>query len=135
MAELLVKAVSHSHTDPTKDLRGCYKRGDVVLVRENGHTWGGLELKPPNDGGKFVVIKITDVTLAQVINWVLNHWSCPVESDDGTRRRRVKIDVDLVPPAVLQELNLTGQFTTTWIVVREFVRNKETNATAEGEPI
>lgn len=135
MAELLVKAVNATHSDPNKDLRGCYKRGDIVLVRENGHVWGSLELKPPADGGKFVVIKITDVTRAQVINWVLNHWATDLEGSDGIRRRRVKIDVDLVPPAVLQELNQTGQYTTTWVAIRQYVRNKETNATADGEPI
>jgi hypothetical protein len=43
MAELLVKAISNSHIDPTKDQRGCYKRGDVVVVMPDGHQWGKEE--------------------------------------------------------------------------------------------
>lgn len=140
MAELLVKAVDAVHSNPTKDARGCYKRGDIVGVAPNGWQWGAKELKPPADGGKFVVIKITDVSRAQIINWVRNHWDCEIDGLDfvdgnAVRRRRVRIDVDLVPVSVRQTLNQTGQFTTTWAAIRQYVRNKRTNQTGTGEPI
>jgi hypothetical protein len=146
VAELLVKAVSATHTDPTKDARGCYKQGDVVRVVENGHEWGALELRPPAAGGKFVVIKITDVTRQQVINWVRNHWGCEVEGVDWVTeptpdpsginaRRRVRIDVDLVPNNVRNQLNQNGVYTTTWTAIRQYVRNKRTSQTGAGVPI
>jgi hypothetical protein len=137
MAELLVKAVSATHPNPEKDLRGCYKLGDVVGVAPNGWEWGALEFKAPADGGKFVIIKITDVTRQQVINWVRNNWTCEIDGVDviNGRRRRVRIDIDLVPNNVRNTLNNTGQYTTTWAAIRQYVRNKITNQTAQGSPI
>ncbi len=140
MAELLVKAVSATHPDATKDARGCYKAGDVVGVAPNGWAWGAKELLPPAQGGKFVIIKITDVTRQQVINWVRNHWDCEIDGLDfvaGTavRRRRVRIDIDLVPNNVKNTLNNNGFFTTTWAAIRQYVRNKTNSETASGSPI
>lgn len=143
MAELLVMAVNRTHNDPAKEARGCYKRGDVVLVMENGHPWGSSELKAPINGGQFVVIKITDVTKAQVLQWIRNHWNCLLEDPhlaaiDGVTplaRRRVRIDVNLVPPGVLQTLNQTGEFTTTWTQIRQYVRDKQSDTTGAGSPI
>jgi guanylate kinase len=142
VAELLIKAGDAVNTNPTKDARGCYKRGDFVVVFDNGWPWGAEELKAPINGGKFVVIKITDVTADQVRAWLQNHWSCFVDSPrldvDGVTvlaRRRIKIDVDLVPAGVLQTLNQTGQFSTTWTQIRQFVHDKQTDQTAAGSPI
>jgi hypothetical protein len=142
VAELLVKAVSATHSDPTKDARGCYKQGDVVGVAPNGWPWGALELKPPAQGGRFVVIKITDVTRAQVVNWVRNHWGCEIDGVDWVNdpsdvraRRRVRIDIDLVPTNVRNQLNNNGVYTTTWTAIRQYVRNKRTSQTGAGVPI
>lgn len=135
MAELLIKAVNATHSDPNKDARGCYKRGDIVGVAPNDWPWGALELKPPADGGKFVVVKITDVTRQQVIDWVRDNWQCAVDDGDGERRRRVRIDVDDLPNNVKNQLNNNGQFTTTWAAIRQYLRNKATNATATGAAI
>lgn len=142
MAELLIKAVNATHSDPLKDARGCYKRGDVVGVAPNGWNWGAKELHPPADGGKFVVLKITDVTRQQVINWVRNNWGTEIDGIDfdadgetPLRRRRVRIDVDLVPNNVRNAMNNTGQYTTTWAAIRQYFRNKQTDQTATGAAI
>lgn len=136
MAELLVKAVDATHPDPTTDARYCYKQGDVVGVAPDGWHWGALELLPPAQGGRFVIIKITDVTRQQVINWVSNHWQCDIQGlDINARRRRVRIDIDLIPASVKQTLNQTGQYSTTWAAIRAYVRNKQTQATAANQPI
>lgn len=137
MAELLVKAVNATHSDSVKDARGCYKQGDVVGVAPDGWPWGALELKAPANGGKFVVIKITDVTRAQVINWVKNHWNwiITVFDSEAGKRCRVRIDIDLVPAGVRNTLNTTGQFSTTWSAIRQYIRNKSTDETANGSPI
>ncbi len=46
MARLLIKAVDATHPDPAKDKRACYKHGDVVVVREDGHEWSPGEGLP-----------------------------------------------------------------------------------------
>lgn len=138
MAELLIKAENAMHSDPQKDAVGCYKRGDIVAVRPDGFSWGSKERLAPADGGKFVVIKITGVTPAQVRNFVRNRWGCEVDGEDidqalgHVRRRRIRIDADLLPIAVKQTLNQTGQYSTTWTAIRQFVRNKQNNQTAQG---
>lgn len=133
MAELLVKAVDATHSDPVQDA-ACYKQGDVVLVKPDGWSWGALEILPPAQGGKFVVIKITDVTPQQVINWVKNNWDCVMDAFDesNAKRRRVRIDIDLVPNGVKSTLNQTGVYSTTWSTIRNYVRNKLTNDIASG---
>lgn len=136
MAELLIKAIDATHSNPDKDAKGCYKRGDIVLIRPNGHTWGSKELKAPADGGKFIVLKITDVTPAQVRNWVHNNWQTNVEdSDPEGRRRRVHINIATIPAAVRSIMNTTGEYTTTWAAIRQYVRNKKTAATATGATV
>lgn len=135
MAELLIKAVDATHDDPEKDQRGCYKRGDIVVVRPDGWGWGTQEVIPPASGGLFVVVKITDVTPAQIRRWVKNNWSDDIEGNSDTRRRRVRIDVHLLPVGVRNTLNNTGTYSTTWSAIRQYVRNKLTDATATGAAI
>lgn len=135
MAELLIKAVDATHADADKDRRGCYKRGDIVLIKPDGHEWGRKELLAPADGGKFVVVKIPGVSPSQVRNAIRRLWSIDPDASGEDRRRRIRIDVHLLPANVRQTLNTTGQFTTTWNAVRQFVRNKLTDQTAANEPI
>jgi len=59
MAELLIRLKNNTHSDPAKD-RMCYKRGDIVVVKPDGHHWGRAEGLPD-----FAVIG-TDRTVAQV---------------------------------------------------------------------
>lgn len=70
MAELLIKAIDASHADPTKDARGCYKAGDVVVVMDDGWTWGVEEVRPRSQGGKFAIVQISGVTAAQVRQYI-----------------------------------------------------------------
>lgn len=61
MAELLIKAVDASHPDPDKDEAGCYKKGDIVHVVDDGHEWGAKEGLPT-----FVVVKCPGLAVATV---------------------------------------------------------------------
>lgn len=45
MCEILVFLANNTHADPTKDRRGCYKRGMPVVAYDDGHTWGRDESK------------------------------------------------------------------------------------------
>lgn len=142
MAELLFKAVDAIHGDPVKDARGCYKRGDLVLVRDDGWGWGSDETKPPASGGKFVVIKIAGVSAAQVAAYVQRKWSMQpdgpqYEADGVTRkvRRRLSIPLAALPAGVRSQLNQTGTYSTTWAAIRQYLTDKQTNTTATGDPI
>ena len=145
--ELLFKSVDASHADPLVDA-GCYKRGDFVVAFDNGHTWGTEELIPPAQGGKFARIVISDVTVAQFKNFVRNKWI--IAADDGeteevnnagrigrrfVRRRRLHIRVNDLLVGVRNQLNNNGVYTTTWPVVREYVREKVSGTTGLGDPI
>ena len=56
---MLVKAVSAVHPDAEKDRRGSHKKGDIIVVKPDGHTWGAGE-GPPT----FVVVKCPAVDVA-----------------------------------------------------------------------
>lgn len=137
MAELLIKAVDATHSNPDKD-KACYKQGDVVIVQEDGFTWGNKELKPPAEGGKFVVVQITGVTVAQLNTWCQNNWGILAEHaelgerDEITRRRSIRIDVDLLPNNVRNILNRDGFYANTWANIRSYFRNKITDTTGSG---
>ncbi len=66
MAEILVKAISVTNADSVKDRRGCYKRGDPVLVKPDGHEWGSSEGLP-----KFIKVKLPGTSVATVEQYTL----------------------------------------------------------------
>lgn len=139
MAEILIKAVDATHVDPVKDQRGCYKRGDPVDIRPNGFEWGRLEALPPADGGKFVRVRISDVTPAQVETYLTNRWGIALNVSETetvgedvvvTRRRALRVLVDNLPANVRNQLRNTGFYETTWSAIKSFVQNKLTSETA-----
>jgi len=56
-AELLIKACDAVHQNEVKDLRGCYKKGYVVVIKPAGHKWGKEELNKQ----KFYIVRVKDV--------------------------------------------------------------------------
>lgn len=60
MCEALVMAADQTHPDPYMDV-GRYKRGDVVVVCEDGWKWGREELKAP-----FRVLKLPGVSVSEM---------------------------------------------------------------------
>jgi hypothetical protein len=138
MAELLIKAIDAEHSDPGKNVIGCYKRGDIIAVRPDGFEWGSEERRAPANGGRAVIVKIPGVTPAQIRNFIRNRWATEVDGEDvdeglgRLRRRRICIDMADLPAQVRQTLNQTGEYSTTWAAIRQFVRNKQNNQTATG---
>jgi hypothetical protein len=136
MAEILVKAVSATNPDSTKDQRGCYKRGMPVVVMPDGHPWG-LEERLP----KFVVLAIPLISVAQVRKYLDQQ----IEAGAVTRRRLWIIRWSSLPAAaqtILQTTGLltikataayTGPFDYTWTQVKDYFLNQFTglNDTAE----
>ena len=116
MAELLVKAVDATHGDPAKDARGCYKRGDPVVVMPDGHTWGALEGLP-----KFWVVKVPGATVAQLEQYV----EALTDAQGATVRRRAWFgDTTKLSGAVRNQLTNTGTITVTLTQVQNFLTKK-----------
>ncbi len=90
MAEILVKAVDATNPDATLDRQGCYKRGDPVLVKDDGHTWGALETLPT-----FVRINVSDATAAEVEQymkqWQLSYSLAVISQDLVLDQFRLRI--------------------------------------------
>lgn len=111
MCEILVKAVDATHRDPIKDTRGCYKRGDVVIVKPDGWEWGTEEVLPPAQGGKFFIVKVPGVdpaTLASLVGPELGLMK------DVLRRRSQYLAVDTVwSGGAVQTLRNAGSITVT----------------------
>jgi len=55
-AELLIKACNAVHQNEVKDLRGCYKKGYVVVIKPDGWKWGKEELNKE----KFYIVRVKD---------------------------------------------------------------------------
>lgn len=125
MAEVLVFAVNKTHPDPIKDAVGCYKRGDPVIVRPDGHTWGIRETIPPRNGGQFVIIKIPGAPVSKVEKYILPQKD-DLEPTRDQRRRLWRVVVDELPAAVRNQLRDTGTYTATWTQIRNFIENKVT---------
>jgi hypothetical protein len=123
MAEALVKAISATHADPVKDLRGCYKAGDIVVVMPDGHVWGGSEGLP-----LFWIVKVPGATVAQLEGYLVSVTTTdPPELGGATRvirRRRWFADTLKMTGAIRNELQSTGIVTFTLAQVQNFMTDK-----------
>jgi len=112
MAELLVKAVSFANPDPTKDTKGCYKKGDIVLIMPDGHTWGAAEGLP-----MFVIVKcpgLSEQTIAdRRDSWKQEFGYTTIATDpvlDGARYSLYQ-----TVPGALNQYGITLAQVQTWI--------------------
>lgn len=55
MAELIIKRNSNHHTDPIKNVRGSYKRGDIIDILEDDESKSYMTVI------KVPILKITDI--------------------------------------------------------------------------
>ncbi len=86
MAELLIKASDTTNPNPVKDLRGCYKKGDVVVRKPNGWKWGKEELNKE----KFYILRVSDKTVEET-----QHLTQPDEITIGTRYIAEASEIDV----------------------------------------
>jgi len=127
MAEILIKAVAATHSNPKKD-RHCYKRGMPVIVMPDGHKWGSSEGLP-----KFVVIKIPGITRAKIRKYTAEHHAHDPEFNVVRmyRRRIWKIRWADLPQGAKDKLknngeliikagSYTGSYDYTWQQVKNF---------------
>jgi hypothetical protein len=153
MPLVLVKAVSVTHADPVKDLRGCYKRGDVVLVYEDwrhGHCGGGHAGTHPttpaaqresadcrtlgawtSDAADLAENPISDpfylvrVTGTTVAE-LTPYLAEQVSGQTRITRRLYRVRVDDMPGNIRNQLNETHYVTVPFSTVQNYLRNKVT---------
>lgn len=132
--EILVKARDWTVPDAEEDRRGSWKRGMVVTVKPDGHSWGTEEGLP-----RFVVIKIPLISVSRVEKY-LAHQIETVNGEERVYRRRLwQIRWADLPLAARNKLNNNGQLVIkataaytgasdyTWAQVKPYFRNLETD--------
>lgn len=141
MAEILVKAADQTDVDPVKDRRR-YKRGMCVVVKEDGHSWGGKEGLP-----KFVVIKIPGVPASRVMKYIAerNEYDPTTGEMEMFQRRLWRIRWEDLPQVAKNKLKNSGELTIkagnysglydyTWQQVKNYFWDQKNNA-GENEDI
>lgn len=129
MAILVIIDRDNTHLDPTKDQRGCYKRGDIVAVHEDSAHDGDLVRNPIV--APWYLVKITGVTVAQVRRALEPERSAVVLDEDGLgiviRRRRFRLNIADIPGGARNRLLTDRYLEVTLTQARNYVRDKITN--------
>ena len=122
MCEILIKAIDAKHSDPAKNERGCYKRGDIVVVMPDGHQWGSEEGLP-----RFVRVKIPGLD-PETVKHIIEPHQDTTDPDPKNwvmlARRKWRVLVDDVPQGIIDQLRDNGEVTVTVNQIRNFVKNK-----------
>lgn len=121
--------------DAVKDVRGCYKLGDIVEVFEDDKP---LVIPPAEP---FYLIKVTGLKASDALKYIEPQYDTTTEPVDGVsrerrtmvRRRLYHIPIDLLPRAVKTALTEKRYYETTWATASKYLTNKITLDTAEGE--
>lgn len=111
-ASLMVCLVDHVNADATKNVRGAYKRGDIVEVRPINGAWGAEE-RPPHVGRVDLVGTFDPAKVAKYI--AEEHDTAdgvPGADSSRVRRRLYRVDLTLLSAANLAKLE-TGRGTLT----------------------
>lgn len=133
--ELLIKRqANYTHDDPVKNEAGVAQRGDIVVVKPDGWSWGieehpltATRFSPP----RFFIVKIPGITVAQAKKYIQSRVDSFASDGDPIIKtfRLWKIEADSVPQWVKDSIKNTGEVTVTWNQIRNYIRNKKTGAT------
>lgn len=123
MAEFLVFLRTNTHPDPVKNQRGCYKRGDIVVVKPDGWPWGSQETLPD-----FIRVKIPGLEVDTAEKYIRHEDDLlsldALGNPKRLTRRRYRVRIDDVPAAIRSRALSTGEVTVTWDQIKGFVRHK-----------
>ena len=130
MALFLIKATNQTHTDPVKDQRGCYKRGDIVQVLDDSAHDGDIltnPIMPP-----FVLVRIVGLSLEKAMKYMEEDAETNIDLDSReikvvTTRRRWKLRLDDVPLAIKNQLINSRYIEVTTRKIRNYIRDKVTD--------
>lgn len=140
MADLLLKAIDATNSDPETDRRGCYKAGMVVEVREDGAPRGTSEKWP-----QFAWIRIPGIAADVVRKYMEPQYAgIPTEQPEVYRRRRWQLRWSELPLAVRNKFTAKGEivikvgaypgaYDYTWSQVKGYFRDMQTGLDETGE--
>lgn len=136
---VLIRLKSNSNPDATKDARGCYKRGDPVMAREDDGSWspGTQEVWPD-----FAWLWLHGVSLAKVGRFLFEEHDTAdgvrTATSSRVRRRLYSLELDSVPQGIRDIVAATSRLVVggpspdvTWTQVRNFIRNKKDGLTEQ----
>lgn len=92
MAELLVRVMDKINADPYKDCR-CTKRGDVIVARPDGWTWGKEERAAPF----WRIVRVLDLSLDEAEALTAEEPQKSREPNPMRQRRQFFIDLAAFP--------------------------------------
>lgn len=97
MCEVLLRVVDKVNEDPYLDAK-LLKRGDVVVIVEDGHAWGREELANPD----WRIVKLPNVTSSVASAFLGDEKDTdPTKPSRVLRRRAFRLDWQTLPAAVL----------------------------------
>lgn len=140
MALFLVYGKNNVHSDPAKEARGCYKLGDIVEVFDDSKHDGDLVANPI--APPFYLVRITGVTKAQADKYMEPYKDLdnPIALPGGQivyptlRRRLHNVEVASIPAGIRAQLLADRYVSVSWAQVKDYIRNRRTNATAPVAP-
>ena len=135
MALFLIYDRDNTHSDPFKDARGCYKRGDIVEVLDDSKHDGDLVKNPVMP--PWYLVRITGVTKEQALKYMepyIDPATVGTEKPVTLRRRQFNVEVENIPLAVRQTLLQDRYIEFSWAQVRDFIRNRMTGELVGMEP-
>lgn len=100
MCEILV--IAHDKTNPNDTVKDAklYKRGDVVVVVEDGHPWGDKD----RSLALFRIVKLPNVTPSEASMWLGREPETnPRQPSRMLQRRLWTLDLTLLPPTFVTD--------------------------------
>ncbi len=125
MAILHIMGVNHTHPDPIKDERGCYKIGDILSVKEDTAHDGDL-VRNPIAPGRYL-IKVLGKTRTQMEKYVESKVDKTDPEKPITIRRRLHhFDLANLPSAIMGKLQSDRYVEVTENQIKDYLKNKDT---------
>lgn len=123
MAEVLIFArPAFEGGDLLDTLRGAYQEGDPVVVMPDGHEWGREEALPPDEGGRFFILKIPGATVEEVKS--LTEPLLDAVTGQMLRRRGRSLPLQSLPAADRAAARRNGQINLPWQAVEARLERK-----------
>lgn len=125
MAEFLIKKIDAVHKDPIKDKSGCYKRGDVVQVYEDGEC-----KEPPSPNSKMYIVKVPGMTKKEAEKYTESEIRNDGLDKEGhpiltvIQRRKHHLDFSILTSKVVSDLETKREATITTIQAKSSLKLK-----------
>lgn len=126
MALILIKDSDATHPDPVKNVRGCYKQGDIVDVYDDARHDGDLVANPVMP--PFWLVRLVGASVADVRPYLTEEWTDVITPDGFVRRplrkRAWGLDGARVPPSVVNRLNRDRFVEVDWATAQAWLARK-----------